>query len=102
LLVWTTNFIPRVADKTTPPDPSTKATPSFPPMIINTYTTVFDLLHQTLRPTIHSTLNFAYTAITHILTSLCNPNIPFLSNLCPLGCNSYNPSSKRSKSTTDI
>jgi hypothetical protein len=37
-------------------------------MIINTYNSVLDLLHQTLPTTIANTLNFAYTAITHTLT----------------------------------
>jgi hypothetical protein len=42
--------------------------PSLPPMIINTYNTILDLLHQFLPTTIHNTLNFAYKAITHTLT----------------------------------
>jgi hypothetical protein len=37
-------------------------------MIINTYNSVLDLLHQILPTTIANTLNFAYTAITHTLT----------------------------------
>lgn len=66
-LVCTTNFLPGAADTTTapPPDPST---PSLPPSIINIYTSVLDLLHRFVPPTIHNTFNLAYTAITHTLT----------------------------------
>jgi hypothetical protein len=37
-------------------------------MIINTYISLLDLLHQILPTTFRNTLNLAYTAITHTLT----------------------------------
>jgi ICE2 len=67
-VVCTTNFVAGSANTSpAPPLPETTQ-PSLPPMIINTYNTLLDLLRQFLPTTIHNTLNFAYTAIIHILT----------------------------------
>src|SRR5208282_6354303 len=67
LLVCTTNFVPGAAETSTSSE-LTQTAPSLPPMIINAYTTILDLLRQILPATIRDTLHFAYTATTHTLT----------------------------------
>jgi ICE2 len=66
-VVCTTNFIPGSATQSAFDEWPTDQ-PYLPPMIVNAYASVLDLLHQILPTTIHNTLNLAYTAITHTLT----------------------------------
>jgi hypothetical protein len=67
MVVCTTNFVPGSAT-TSAFEEWPKDQPYLPPMIVNAYTFILDLLHQILPTTIHNTLNLAYTAITHTLT----------------------------------